>query len=76
MHSAPSKAAILAECTRCAVPPVKMLAKVLAIADGEQLGNSYAINAYNAGVDSTIEYWDALADAAIRVSAGLKEIEK
>ncbi len=44
---------------------IRDLALVLARADGEISGNSYAEHAYLAGVDATQEYWNALATSAL-----------
>lgn len=41
------------------------LAKALARAHGEALGNDYAIAAYEAGVGMTIDYWNGLAEATM-----------
>lgn len=44
---------------------VERVAINLAKADGKKQGNTYALTAYRAGVDMTIDYWNTLARAAL-----------
>jgi hypothetical protein len=46
---------------------IERIAKALAAAHGAMAGHDYALNAYRAGVDMTIDYWNALAEAAVAV---------